>query len=169
MSYLEDTYVRGDLLQDLLHVQFGFQCRTCPRCRDYALSPHPLDCEVCEASKPVQKRFEDQLHALQEMLHDEVGQVSAGKGYDGRRHRSITECFVKMAPSLEAWLLKAEGVLPPLRSELRDARAMVGFCHVARQEYTQATAVYEKIAETERVCLFPPPTPTIASTRSCIW
>lgn len=57
-----------------------------------------------------------------------------------------------MVPSLEGWLLKAEGVLPPLHSELRDARAMLRFCHFARQEYTQATAVYEKIAETEWVC-----------------
>lgn len=97
-----------------------------------------------------QERIMRQLLVLRNMMYDEVTEVSAGKGYGGRRPRSITECFSKTVPALEAWLLKAEGILPAMRRELLDVRGILGFCYFARQEYAKATAVYEKIAENER-------------------
>lgn len=115
-------------------------------------APHPLDRETCDEPEAAQKRYVGRLCYLQKVVNDEVDEVGAGNGFGGSSPRSITECFSKTMSALQLWLSRAEAVLSPLNRELRDARAILGFCHFARQEYPQAMALYEKIAETERLC-----------------
>lgn len=122
----------------VLQIQYGFQCRDCPRCRDPTHSPMLLDHELFNRGKPA--HLVDQLRSLETTMVIESKLAMEGKTHGGGMLHSMSLCFSfsYSVPALQTWLSEAEGNFPSLGKELRDARVQLAFCFYARQQHTEA-------------------------------
>ena len=149
IAYVQDTHKPLSHLHHELRTRHGFQCRDCPRCRNYLSSPTPYDYERSKDPGALQGDLIRRLMYLQAAFTAEERLISVG-GSNGGGPRSLQKCFAQSVSGLREWIAMGELAFDRLHWHLHQARWHLGFCYETRQEYAQAVAVFEKMTNTER-------------------